>query len=138
MITIDTITLLREEINFKDNNLGGTRQKINNPNEDYSLGKSYQNYPIALKSNSPIYRFSTELLLSREKLISLSNLFNEIQSEKLYLYEVGNNILDDILLTYSNTTSLKTKCWIEEFNINDSAISDLGLIYLCTLSLAEI
>lgn len=138
MITIDTITISREEINFKDNNLGGSRQKINNPNEDYSLGKTYQNYPIVLRSNKPIYRFSIELLLSREKVISLSNLYNEIQSEKLNLYEVGENITELILLDYSNTTTLKNKCWIEEFNINDSAISNLGLIYLCNLSLAEI
>lgn len=138
MITIDTITLLRDEINFKDNNLGGTRQKINNPNEEYSLGKSYQNYPIVIRSNKPIYRFSMELLLSREKLISLSNLYNEILPNKLFSYEVGGDINSLILLEYFNPTSTQTKCWIEEFNINDSAVSDIGLIYLCNLSLAEI
>lgn len=137
-ITIENVTIQLGEINRKENNLGGIREKVVGANEEYSLGKNRNLYQINIRNRSPLFRYKVDLFLSKDKMLLLNNLFIQQQSDRLYSYTVGNDIKTDILYTYSNTSSLKDYCFIEDFKINDTSILDSRLIYKCNIVIVEI
>lgn len=137
MITIDNITILQNEINKKDSNLGFIRTKLSNSNEEYTIGKTKNFYQVNIRSKTPLYKLTLELFVDYNKYLDLLNLFESQMSEKLFNFMPNDDIITKLLYSYTNKSTRKTNCFIDNLELLDSYIFNEKIVYKCKLELIE-
>lgn len=138
MITIGNLILKNIEIIKENSNLGFSRTKATNSNDEYSLGKNKNLFTINIRNKFPLYKVSLNLLLDRNKYISLEEIYTQQQSERMYNYKIGEDITGKILYSYKNPTSKTNFCFLENFELIDSVINNGVINYKCKLDIIEI
>jgi hypothetical protein len=137
MISISNITFSLDELNRKEKNIGITRSVAIKAMEEYEIGKNKNLYPIKIKCKNPIFKASLSLYISREKYLLLEETYNQQLSVKIFNYIPGSNI-NEILLTYSNPTTKREKCYIDKLELIDTVYINNTVKYVVDIDILEI
>lgn len=138
MIEIGSLTITNKEIIKTDSNIGFSRSISTNSRDEYTLGKNRNLFQINIRNKTPLYKITLNLLLSKNKFIQVEELYNQQLSEKLFNYNISDDVKTSVLYSYNNPSSKKIYCFIEKFELLDSLIKGDNIVYRCVMDIIEI
>lgn len=138
IFSIEYININSDEVIDNPETFNVKRSINTKPQEEYQIGRNKNFYPLNIRSNKNIYKYEISLLLDRNKMLGVENIYKDQLYNKIYNYVISNSY-DTVFLTFDSPyTYGMSKCVIESFEITGSVIREDIVLYKCDLTLIEI